>query len=332
MRVLVLGGTVFLGRHVVDAALARGDEVTILHRGRHPAHRPGEVTEVLGDRSAGFAAVAGRRFDAVVDTCGYRAADVARSTREIDAAHYGFVSSASVYADTATVPLTEEAPVSEPPGPDVTDVHGDLYGPQKAGAEREVRRARADSALIVRAGLLVGPHDPTDRFTYWASRFTRPGPVLAPAIADRPVQVLDARDLADWMLAAAAAGVVGTMNAAGRRGTTFGQLLRRCAEVAGSTAEVRWVDEQRLLDAGVQPWTELPLWLPAAWDAAGLMDLAVDRAFAAGLVTRALDDTVRDTVAWAAADSARATADYGTRARSLVLTPERETELLAQLT
>ncbi len=332
MRVLVLGGTVFLGRHVVDAALARGDEVTILHRGTHPAHRPGEVAEVLGDRADGFAAVAGTPFDAVVDTSGYRAADTDRAAREIDAGHYVFVSTVSVYADPSG-PLTESSPVHEPPAAEVTEVAGELYGPQKVGAERALRAVRGESALIVRAGLLVGPHDPTDRFTHWATRFMRPGPVLAPDVADRPVQVLDARDLAAWMLHAAEAGVTGTMNAAGARGITFGDMLSVCAAAAGTTtADVRWIDEQRLLDAGVQPWTEVPLWLPTAWGAAGLMDVSVNRAAAVGLRARPLADTAHDTLAWATVDAQRVAADDGTGARSAVLTPDREAELLAALT
>lgn len=332
MRLLVLGGTVFLGRAVVDAAVARGHDVTVFHRGRHPAPRPADVTEVLGDRTAGFAALAGRTFDAVVDTCGYLPADVDRSARGIDAGHYGFVSSASVYADLTTVPVTEESAVLEPPGPAVTDVHGEFYGPQKAGCERALRDVRGGSALVVRAGLLVGPHDPTDRFTYWATRFGSPGPVLAPAIADHPVQFLDARDLADWMVRAAEDGVTGTMNASGpRRALTFGELLYRAAAAAGvPRPDVRWVGEQALIDAGVQPWTELPLWVPTAWDAPGVLDMTVDRAVAAGLTARPLADTLRDVVAWAAAGE-RVSADDGTRASSRVLSAAREAELLTRL-
>lgn len=334
MELLVLGGTVFLGRHVVDAALARGHDVTIFHRGRHPAPRAADVTEVLGDRAVGFEALAGRRFDVVVDTCGYLPADVARSAEAIDAASYVYVSSASVYADNTTVPVTEDTAVLQPPGPEVTDVHGELYGPQKSGCEQVLRARRGGSALIVRAGLLVGPFDPTDRLTYWVTRFRRPGPVLAPAVQDHPVQFVDARDLADWMVRAASAGVVGTMNATGpRRTLTFEELLRRAAELAGvPRPDIRWVAEQTLLDAGVQPWSELPLWVPSAWNAPGVLDLDVSRAVAAGLSTRPLDATLTDTAAWAAGDRHRVTADYGTRASSRVLTAQRETELLAQLT
>lgn len=333
MRVLVLGGTVFLGRHVVDAALARGDDVTVFHRGRHPAPRRAAVTEVLGDRTVDLSALAGRRFDVVIDTSGYLAADVARSAREIDAGGYVFVSSSSVYTDTTAVPVTEDTPTLEPPGAGVTDVHGDLYGPQKVGCERALRDIRGDTALIVRAGLLVGPFDPTDRLTYWVTRFHRPGPVLAPAVQDHPVQFVDVRDLAGWMLQAAADGVVGTMNATGPRGAlTFGQLLQRSAVLAGvDQPDIRWVAEQDLLDAGVAPWTELPLWVPSAWNAPGVFDVTVDRAVAAGLTVRPVDDTLRDLAAWAATDDHRATADYGTRARSRVLTAAREAELLARL-
>lgn len=333
MRVLVLGGTVFLGRHVVDAALARGDDVTVFHRGRHPAPRPGEVTEVLGDRTVDLSALAGGRFEVVVDTSGYLAADVARSAREIDAGAYVLVSSSSVYADTASAPVTEDSPTLEPPGAGVTDVHGDLYGPQKVGCERALRDVRGDTALILRSGLLVGPFDPTDRLTYWVTRFQRPGPVLAPDIRDHPVQFVDVRDLAGWMLRAAVDGVVGTLNATGpRRALTFGQLLQRSAALAGvDRPDIRWIPEQALLDAGVIPWTELPLWVPSVWNSPGVFDVTVDRAAAAGLTVRPVDDTLRDLAAWAATDDHRATADYGTRARSRVLDAEREAELLARL-
>lgn len=337
MRVLIIGGTAFLGRHVVDAALDRGDEVTVFHRGLHPAPRPAEVTEVLGDRTVDLTPLVGRRFDAVIDTCGYLPADVGRSASEIDAEQYVFVSTASVYADDVTVPVTEDQPTLEPPGPAVTDVHGELYGPQKVGCERALRETRAGSALILRAGLLVGPYDPTDRLTYWAMRFRRPGPVLAPDVRDHPVQWLDARDLARWSIDAAEAGLVGTMNAAGPgRALTFGGLVELASDLAEDSGlprpDIRWVAEQTLLDAGVQPWTELPMWVPTAWNAPGVFDLDVRRIEAAGLTTRPLRDTLRDLVAWASTDSVRVEADYGTRARSLVLTPERERELLTRLT
>ncbi len=326
MRVLILGGTVFLGRHLVDAALDRGDEVTLFHRGRHAAHRPQEVEELLGDRDRDLHLLAGRDFDAVVDTCGYLPRHVAQAAGTIRAGHYTFVSSASVYAELGVVPVREDAPLLAPPGAQQERVDGPMYGPQKAGCEQALLGTRSD-VLIQRVGLLVGPHDPTDRLTYWAVRMRRPGPVLAPAAQDQPVQVIDVRDLAAWTLHAAASGTTGVMNASSPlRQITFERLLR----LAGP-AEVAWFDEQVLLDVGVTPWTELPLWLPERYGMSGLMALDTRRARAAGLRTRPIEQTLADTAAWADIDHVRVVADYGTRARSAVLTAQREAALLAEL-
>lgn len=326
VKVLILGGTVFLGRHLVDAALARGWQVTLFHRGRHSAHRPRDVEELLGDRDSDLRLLSGRRFDAVIDTCGYLPRHVEASARTVDAGHYTFISSASVYARLSEVPVLEGAALHTPPESTEGRLDGPWYGPQKAGCELSVQRSR-DGVLVQRVGLLVGPHDPTDRLTYWAMRPRRPGPILAPAVPDQRVQMIDVRDLSEWTLDAAQAGVTGVMNVSGPRAThTFEQLLLR----AGAS-EVAWVDEQALLDAGVAPWTELPMWLPARYGMSGLMDLEVARAEAAGLRTRPLEATIADTAAWAADDDSRVIADYGTRARSTVLTAERESDLLREL-
>jgi 2'-hydroxyisoflavone reductase len=321
MKVLVIGGTVFLGRHVTDAALERGHEVTLFHRGRHAAHRPGDVEEVLGDRDHDLGLLAGRHFDAVVDTCGYLPASVRSAAAQLRADHYTFVSTASVYADLTTVPVTEGNRLHGAPGPEQTAVDGQWYGPQKVGCEQALAATRRGPTLVQRPGLIVGPHDPTDRFTYWVTRMRRPGPVLAPAVQQQ-VQFIDARDLAAWTLDAAAAGTTGTMNANGPR-LAFAGLLAACGD-----AEIAWTDEDVLLDAGVAPWTELPLWVPERFGAPGLLDMDTGRARAAGLRTRPVADTIADTAAWAGS-GVRVAADYGTRARSGVLTPEREAELLA---
>ncbi len=325
VRVLVIGGTVFLGRAVVDAALERGHEVTLFHRGRHPAHRPDEVEEVLGDRAADLGPVAGRHFDAVVDTCGYLPRTVGHAASSLRTDHYTFVSSASVYADLATAPVTEANRLHEPPGPEQTAVDGQWYGPQKAGCERALAAARTGPSLVQRVGLIVGPHDPTDRLTYWVTRMRRPGPVLAPDVPDQPVQFVDVRDLAAWTLDAAAAGTTGTMNVNGPRGLTFGRLLASCG-----AAEIAWTGEDLLLEQGVAPWTELPLWVPKRFGMPGLSDMDTGRAQAAGLRTRPVAETIAAIAAWAEGDEVRVEADYGTRARSAVLTPEREAELLGR--
>lgn len=329
MRVLVLGGTVFVGRHLVDAALERGHEVTLFHRGRHPSHRPDDVHEVHGDRSRDLDALDGS-WDVVVDTSGYLPADVAAAAAMLGSRseRYAFVSSGSVYADLMTVPVTEDAPTHPPLAEG--DPASEDYGPLKVGCEQEVERALPSRALILRAGLLVGPHDPTGRFTYWVRRSAAGGEVLAPRRPDAPVQVLDARDLAAWVMALVESGATGVSNAPGPLGAvTWADLLATSAAVAGSDAEVTWVDEPWLLDQGVTPWLELPLWLPSDLSADGMMMLDDRRARSLGLRWRPLRETVADTLAWSEGTEVPASADYGTRISGAGLDPRREQELLA---
>ena len=319
VRLLVLGGTKFLGRHVVDAALAGGHEVTIFTRGRTNPELYPEAEHLVGDRDGGLAALAGRSWDGVVDTSGY-VPRVVRQSAELlrDAVErYVFVSSVSVYADFSR-PISEETPVAELEDPASEDVEAD-YGALKAACERVVEEAFGDRATSVRAGLIVGPHDPTDRFTYWPRRLAAGGDVLAPGSPDAPVQFVDARDLAAWLLRLAEQGPGGAFNATGpAEPLTFGELLERATAAIGSDANLVWTDEQRIVDAGVQPWTELPLWIPGD-EYAGMEQADTSRARAAGLAFRPLEETVRDTLAWSLeAGEQRPT-----------LTREREAEILA---
>lgn len=327
MRTLVIGGTVFVGRHVVDAALARGDDVTVFHRGRHPAPRPGDVEEVLGDRDRpdDLAALRGRSWDAVVDTCGYRPRQVALAVDAVGSAtgHYTYVSTGSVYADPSAPPLTEDSPVAEPPEDEDAVTVADAYGALKVGCERTVVAALRDRALVLRAGLIVGPHDPTDRLTSWVRRMDAGGEVLAPAVPDQPVQWIDARDLATWTVTAAEAGTAGVTNAVGRSGElSFAGLLATCAELAGRDADVTWVDERFLLDAGVEPWSELAMWIPAASGHLGMLGMDDTRARTMGLHTRPARETLADLLAWDRTRDRSAPLAAG-------LAGEREAELLA---
>lgn len=332
MKLLILGGTVFVGRHLVDAALGAGHDVTLLHRGRHPSHRPHDVRELVGDREGDLSALDGWRGDAVIDTCGYVPRIVARTLDALGPVeHYTFVSSGSAYADLSTGPITEDDPVHEPPPPGVEDPSGEHYGPLKAGCERVVQERLGERVLVQRAGLIVGPHDPTDRFTYWVRRMSQDGPILAPDVAGAPVQVIDARDLAAWSVRCVEANVTGIFNVAGQRGITFGQVLECARDVAANDPEVRWVPEQQLLDAGVEPWTELPLWLPAAFEAGGMMQMDTTSAQHQGLQWRPLRDTVVDTLAWDRASEQEVDFDYGTRSRRKTLSLDRERALLASL-
>jgi 2'-hydroxyisoflavone reductase len=327
VKILVLGGTVFLGRHLVEAALDRGDEVTILTRGRTSPHLFPDVERLQGNRDGDLGALAGRAWDAVVDTSGFVPRMVRQSAQLLRASVqlYCFVSSVSVYADFSTGP-TEESAVQALEDPSDEDVD-QRYGALKATCEGVVRELYDDRALVLRPGLIVGPHDPTGRFTYWPVRIARGGEVLAPTPPGRGVQFVDARDLARWTLDLAARRQGGTFNAVGEP-TTFERLLTACADGAAATASIEWVDELFLLDNGIAPWTELPLWLPGAeW--VGHADVRAARALAAGLSPRPLSATVRDTLAWARTLTGDPERQEDGRYRVKTLAPERERELLA---
>ena len=302
MQLLVLGGTKFLGRHVVDAALARGDDVTIFTRGQTNPDLFPEVEHLTGDRDGGLDALAGRSWGAVVDTSGYVPRIVRKSAELLRDAvgRYVFVSTISVYAD-ASVPLSEGSPLDQLEDPFTEDVMAH-YGALKAACEWVIDEVYGDRGTNVRAGLIVGPHDPTDRFTYWPRRLAEGGDVLAPGRPDRPVQVIDARDLAAFLLVLAERGPGGALNATGEE-IPFGELLARI----GGDGTLHWVADQEVLDAGIEPWMELPLWLPGD-DYAGMMRADSTRARAVGLRSRPLEETARDTLAWSlAAGEQRAT-------------------------
>jgi len=311
MRILVLGGTQFLGRHAVDAALAGGHEVTLFNRGQtRPELHPG-VEKLRGDRDGNLDALRGRSFDAVIDTSGY----VPRIVRETidalgDAGHYTFVSSISVYADLSTPPAVG-APVAELEEP--TEEWREAYGALKAECE-DVVRERFPDAFIPRPGLIVGPWDPTGRFTYWPQRLAAGGRVLAPAPPEADAQVIDARDLAAWIVAAAERGLGGTFNA-------VGPVARRDAflEACGG-GELVWVDPAFLAEQGVEEWMELPLWL-ASPEYAAMLSVDPAPALAAGLEPRPLEETAQDTLAWVRSGEAPADPPAG-------LAPEKERAVL----
>jgi 2'-hydroxyisoflavone reductase len=298
MRILVLGGTLFLGRHIVDAALEHGHEITLFNRGQTRPDLFPAVEKLRGDRDGDLASVAGRDFETVVDTSGRVPRLVAETLDALgDVGHYTFVSTISVYADLSTPP-TESSPLAELKEP--TEVWEEAYGELKVLCENVVRE-RFPDAFIPRPGLIVGPWDPTGRFTYWPTRFAAGGRVLAPLPPDADTQVIDARDLAEWIVRAAEERLAGTYNAVGPV-TTRQQVLETCRSVAGTDAELVWVDPDFLHAQGVEEWMELPLWL---YDEQyrGMLSVDTSPAFAAGLRTRPLEETVRDTLAWALSES-----------------------------
>jgi 2'-hydroxyisoflavone reductase len=281
MRLLVLGGTKFLGRHAVAHALAQGHEVTTFTRGQTNPELFPEAEHLTGDRDGGLDALRDREWDGVVDTSGYVPRVVRQSAELLRAAvqRYVFVSTISVYAEPEELEDSSTEDIQQ------------HYGALKRACERVVEEVYGDRSARVRAGLIVGPYDPTDRFTYWPRRLAAGGDVLAPGDPLQPLQVIDARDLAAWLVRLALEGPGGTFDATGEQ-TTLGSVLERLR--GGS--QLVWVDGQRVLDAGVQPWMELPLWLPPdAWE---LMERDVSAAVAAGLAYRPLEETARDTHEW----------------------------------
>jgi len=333
VKLLVLGGTKFLGRAVVEDALGRGHEVTLFNRGEtNPELFPG-VETLRGDRDGGLDALEGRRWDAVVDPSGYLPRVVGASAELLSSAadHYGFVSSISVYGSYPTPGFDESAPVEELDDPANEDIQAH-YGGLKALCERAVEAAFAGPVANIRAGLIVGPHDPTERFTYWVTRLARGGQVLAPGQPGRQVQFVDVRDLAAWVVELAEGRTAGTFNATGPvPPTTMGELLEACRHIGGNAAELVWVGERFLIEHDVGPWMELPLWIPESDEAFRHLQTAdVSRAVEAGLTFRPVEETVRDTLAWAegAAGTAAPLAS-GMDIGKAGLEPAREAELLS---
>jgi 2'-hydroxyisoflavone reductase len=339
MKLLVLGGTRFLGRHVVDAALARGDEVTIFTRGRLPVPCQRDVVALTGDRdpraAPGLGALAHGTWDAAIDCTGYvpRIVEAGAGLLAARVSRYVFVSSMSVYAKTDRPNMDESTPVATLDDPDTEQVL-EHYGGLKAACEAVVERSFGTRATLVRPGLIVGPFDGSDRFGYWVARFMhphllgdRPARAVVPAPPERPIQLIDARDLAVWMVELAARDVAGTFNACSPAFQwRMRALVETLREAASSAPTPAWVGDDVLLAHGIVPWTGLPLWLPASdADSTGFMTMNCARATTAGLATRPLADTIADTAAWLAA---RDNADMWKH----VLTAEAERALLGSET
>jgi 2'-hydroxyisoflavone reductase len=334
MNLLILGGTLFLGRALVEAALARGHEVTLFNRGqRNPELFP-EVEKLRGDRDGNLDALRGRSWDAVVDTSGY-VPRLVRDSAELlaDAVKlYVFVSTVSVYADFSR-PFDENSPLATMPDETVEEVTGGTYGPLKALCERAAEAAMPGRVLVVRPGLIVGPHDPTVRFSYWVARVARGGEVLAPGNPETQIQFIDARDLAEWTLRMVEEGRAGVYNASGPDYVlTMGRFLEECRAASGSDARLTWVEEQFLLERGVEAWSELPLWIPESSETHRYFIRAnIARAVAAGLTFRPPAETIRDTLKWLRESEGQPTPDKpGVPQPDVSLKPERERELLEE--
>ncbi|MFI5389454.1 MAG: NAD-dependent epimerase/dehydratase family protein [Candidatus Eremiobacterales bacterium] len=314
MDVLMLGGTRFLGIHLTDALRARGHRVTRFTRG------------TLGDRRTDLARLGARTWDAVVDTCGYAPRDVEISARYFAkrTGRYVFVSTISVYEPGAISP-DEDAPVLALPADRRAAFDDGYYGAQKAACERVVVSAFRERALVIRPGLIAGPHDPTDRFTYWPVRFDRGGTILAPESSDFRTQFVDARDIADFTANALERGRGGTYNVTSPpRRISLGDLFATCRDVARVPSAVRYASAAFLAENAVEPWSDLPLWVPDSLGMPGLLHVDVRRALVAGLRYRPLRETVRDTLAWHKTKTPA-------RAMRAGLSEDRERNLLALL-
>ncbi|MBK8799512.1 MAG: NAD-dependent epimerase/dehydratase family protein [Anaerolineales bacterium] len=324
MRLLIIGGTVFLGRHLAEQALQRGHAVTLFNRGQsNPALFPA-AEHLTGDRAGDVSALAGRTWDAVIDTGGYHPREVRRTVQALktQVGHYQFVSTLSVYADDAPAGATENSPVATLDGEvEAAVISSETYGPLKALCEQEVLQAMPAHGLVVRPGLIVGPYDRSDRFTYWPVRIQAGGDVLAPGDIDAPVQFIHAGDLAAWMLDCTEQGVTGVFNATGPDyALTLGEVFDACRVVAPSAARLVWVNEDFLLAHAVAPYTEMPLWVPSAY--VGFNRVDCSKAIAQGLCFRPLLDVISDTLEWHATRPAATTLRAG-------LSAAREAELLA---
>lgn len=337
MKLLILGGTLFMGRHLVDAALARGHELTLFNRGRHNPQLYPQVEKLKGDRDSDLSALQGRRWDAVIDTCGYLPQQVQATARLLSASvgHYTYISTISVYSEqnppgvdeSGALQMLNREQLSELAGVKLLDAravekYGAFYGPLKRLCEQAAEEALPGRVLNIRSGLAVGPLDYRDRFTYWVRRVAQGGEVLAPGRPARPVQFIDARDLAEWTIRLIEKQETGIYNATGPDyELNMRRFLEECISATTSSARLTWVSNEFLSQAGVKAMTEVPMWHPKESRVVALSTANCRKAFAAGLRFRPLAETIHDTLAWQAT---RPT----TESLSVGLAPERERQLL----
>jgi nucleoside-diphosphate-sugar epimerase len=299
MKILILGGTKFLGRHLTEAALKGGHQVTLFNRGMTNPRLFPAAEHLHGDRDGGLDALKGRRWDVAIDTCGYvpRLVKDAAEYLAGQVEHYTFISSISVYAEPIAAGVDESGRLQTLDDESTEIITGETYGGLKALCEQAAEAAMPGRVLNVRSGLIVGAHDPTDRFTYWPVRVAMGGEVLAPGKPERPVQFIDARDQAEWILRMAEARKVGIYNVTGpEHPLPMGELLEACQRVAANGATLTWVSEEFLIEQGVTPWMELPMWLPENYN--NVQTSSVSKALADGLTFRRMEDTIRETLRW----------------------------------
>lgn len=328
MRILIIGGRHFLGRHLVEAALERSHDITLFNRGKTNPDLFPQVETIIGDREQDVNILNGRLWEAVIDTSGYvpRIVRLSADVLKENVSRYVFISSVSVYDNFRKIGINESDPVRKIQDETTEEITGETYGPLKALCEQAVQDIyRLERTLIVRPGLIVGPHDPTDRFTYWPVRVARGGDVLAPEKPEAPIQIIDVRDLAEFIIRLIQNNASGIYNATGPDyELTIGRLLEVSKQVSGSDANFRWASLDFLNQNKVEAWSDMPVWVPAGEESAGFSRVDVSKAINAGLRFRPLEETVRDTLEWAKTRPE----DHKWRAG---LTAERETQVLAAL-
>jgi 2'-hydroxyisoflavone reductase len=336
MKVLILGGTRFLGRALVKEALKRGHEITLFNRGTNKEKFP-EVEQLIGNRDSDVSHLENRKWDVVMDTCGFAPHQIKKIAAVLgdNIEHYTYISSISAYKDWIPLNITEDYHLqSMPPDNKLKDVEEgkispyEYYGALKVLCEAEAEKHWPGRVLHIRAGLLVGPLDYTDRLPYWVQRVAQGGKVLVPGRPDRPVQLIDIKDVATWVFDMAENRKVGMFNVTGPDNElTIEELLNNCKVVTNSDAEFVWTDEQFVLDHKIQPWTEMPLWIPEHFPLEGETEpwkgasfISVEKAVNAGLSFRPLEDTIHDVYQW---EKARKNSE-----RKTGISREREEELL----
>jgi 2'-hydroxyisoflavone reductase len=302
-------------------------EVTLFNRGRTNPDLFPDLETITGDREHDLEKLAGREWDAVIDVAGYlpRIVNLSAEALKESVKRYVFISTISVYADSRKIGIDESYPVGKLEDETVEEVTGETYGPLKALCEKTVQEVYGDRALVIRPGLIVGPHDPTDRFTYWPMRVKRGGDMVTPDNPDTPVQIIDVRDLSAFTVKLIEENASGTYNATGPDSElTMGEMLNACRRAAGTVCNFHWASAEFLAEHGVQPWSDMPVWIPDTEEDAGFSRIDISKAVDAGLTFRPLKETIRDTIAWAETRPE----DHTWRAG---LNPQKEQELLDEL-
>ena len=299
LKILILGGTNFLGPHLVEEIKSRGHEVTLFNRGiQNPSLFP-DVEKLYGNRDRDLKALEGRKWDAIVDTSGHipRIVDASSKVLKEATSHYTFISTIGVYENFSCLNIDENYPLAKLDDASNEEITERTYGALKAGCEQLIQHYFPGQSLIVRPGMIVGPNDPTDRFTYWPVRISEGGVVLVPGMPSQSVQFIDVRDLARWIVDMIEKQVTGVYNATGHV-MSFEQLLAECQRVCQTNVKLDWVSEKFLLEHQVKDWEELPLWLSSQKNMPGFLNISIEKALKSGLRLRPLSETISATLDW----------------------------------